>query len=169
MKKIEVKRNEIFSFPLEVVKEYGFFEIRKQIEASAKIIKFNIADLMFFSPPSGDAMIGASEFQKMVLREGYVPLDSYCAKAIYESKEALRELDYLWYNSSRNIKDNKLDSIMFLGDIVVRDFSDVDHFSFFKFHFLSDKIEFMPFEDDPAFIRNRDFILVFKKEFIAKL
>jgi len=169
MKKIEVKRNEIFSFPQEVIKEYGFFEIRKQIEASAKIIKFSISDLMFFSPPSGDAMIRASEFQKMVLREGYVPLDSYCAKAIYENREALKELDYLWYNSTKNRRENKLDSIMFLGDIVVRDFSDVDHFSFFKFHFMSDEINFMPFEDDPAFTRNRDFILVFKQEFISKL
>ena len=163
-----VDRNKTFSFPEEIVEEYGSFEIRSPIKASGKIFIFTMDDVEIFSIPT-DFMHRASEFQKMILQAGRIPLDSYCAKAIYTNKEALNSLQSLAYKLSRDRMGYNLETVMFLGDTVSRDGKDVPHFSFIKFHpGMYDKVEFLPYEDDSAFVRTGDFPLVFKKKFIAK-
>lgn len=168
MEKIIVDRNKPFAFPAKVVDEYGNFSIRRQIESSAKVLEFTIDDLMFFDAPSHD-MIKASDFQKMVIEAGYTPLDIHCAQALYARNEARWALRILWAHSALDASNCEFDNILFLGSIVCRDDTDYDHFPVFKYKPFSDEVQFLPMEDDAFFIKNRDFILVFKKSFIEKL
>ncbi|MEI6835851.1 MAG: hypothetical protein WCK59_03375 [Candidatus Falkowbacteria bacterium] len=168
MEKIIVDRNTPFSFPEEVVAMYGAFEIRQSNEVAAKISEFTIDDLEIIRVWTS-VTHRASEFQKMILDAGRIPLDSYCAKAIYENKIALRELELLAFDLEMNYPEDRLETLMFLGDTVSRDENDINHFSFILFHPFSREVEFMPYEDDPSFMRTHDFPMVFKKEFIAKL
>lgn len=168
METLVINRSKPFSFSKEVKALYGNFSIRQQVEKISKILKFTIEDVEYFDAPF-EAMEKASTFQRMVLDEDYVPLDVYCAQAIYENYKALRELQFLWNRSEIDASYCELDTVMFLGSILARNDSDLDHFSFFKFQPMSDKVYFLPFEDDPSFVKNRDFILVFKKSFINSL
>lgn len=168
MEKIIVDRIKPFSFSAKVSDKYGDFNIRRQIDSSLKILEFTIDDLMFFDAPS-DEMLRASDFQKMVLEAGYVPLDVYCARAIYENHDTRWSLSFLWSASAIDASGCELDNILFLGSVVSRNDSDVDHFSMFKYKPFSEEVDFLPIEDDPYFIKNRDFFLVFKKSFIEQL
>ena len=165
---IIVDRKTPFSFPEEIVADYGIFEIRQQNEIAAKVLEFTLGDVMFFNPRTCD-MQRASTFQEKVIKEGFIPLDSYCARAIYQNEEALSELGFSWFGFKERTRKSSLRKIMFLGDTVFRENHGIKHFSFFKFHFMSDRVDFLPCEDDIAFIKNEDFILVFKKSFIKKL
>jgi len=167
MEKLTVNRDKPFSFSKEIEKDYGLFKIRQQNEIAARVLEFTINDLMFFDAPC-DEMIRASDFADMVVSAGYVPLDLYCAKTILKNKDAMWGIYSLWHETEIDADNCHLDSIMFLGNIVARNETDVDHFATFNypFGFDMDTVKLTPYEDELCFVKNRDFILVFKKEFI---
>lgn len=171
MVKLTVNRQRPFHFPINVEADYGKFEIRKQHELVDKVLDFTVNDIMFFEAPNKE-FLQLSEFQALVLAEGFVPLDIYCARALYENKEAMWELKNLWNRFTVHAdRSTILDTIAFLGTVVARHDDDYDHFSTFKYHYMSmtDRVDFMPFEDDPFFKKDQDFFLVFKKDFIKNL
>ena len=170
MEKIIVDRIRPFHFPKEIENLYGEFLIRQQNEVAAKILEFTLNDLMFFTQYAGnDDCLKASVFQQMTSNRGYVPLDAYCARAIYEGREMLSDLMTLWFNNQYYAGNKNARTIMFLGNIIARDDTDVNHFVFFKSIPHSDNVEFLPYEDDPAFSGVEDSIIVFKPEFIKRI
>lgn len=171
MVKLTVNRQWPLRFSEEIKADYSKFEIREQNEIATKVSSFTIDDLMFFEAPSKETL-KLSEFRKMLLDRDCTPLDVYCARAIYENKEAMWQLYNLWnrftIHTDRSINSS---TIAFLGSIVARPDDDADHFSTFKYYPMAilNKVDFTPFEDDPFFRKDQDFILVFKEEFILNM
>ncbi len=168
MRKLIINRERPFSFSKKIEVDYGKILISEEHQIAAKILEFSIDDLMFLDI-QGEDIFKPSDIQEMVLADDYVPLDVFCARALYENKEAMWELRNLWSRFTVHApRSCYLDSILFLGDTLINE-SKINHFATFKYQPMSDVVDFIPFEDDPFFNKNHDFILVFKKGFIQNL
>lgn len=160
---LNIDRQRLFSFSKKIEADYGKFEISEQNEIAAKVVSFTVDNLTFFDSPNNERL-KLFEFQKMVLDRDYVPLDLYCARALYENKEAMWELQGLW---NRCFISGQLEVISFLGNVVRQD-TEKDYFATFKYQ-LTNNVDFVPLDGDSLLQKNQDFFLVFKTEFIANL
>ncbi len=172
MKKIVINTDKPFTFSNKITDEYGDFFILKQYQLMNFIwhIPFTLDDTCFI--PVKKRFVTGLEFRQQVIDEKHIPLDVFCARAILEDREILIELKSKWWNEIGGIHNpNKLNTINFFGSMATP-INDEKYLNIlcFEYQIFSDKIPVLrPFEATDHWFENRDYAIVFKKEFIEKL
>ena len=170
-KQIYVDRSKPFCLPESTTQEFGSFTITEQDSRAAKIDLFTLNDVHLVSLDGKD-LITAKEYRAKLLEEEYVPLDAFCASAIYKDAGLIRELSSMWFDRHWYLGSNQdLETINFFGSRLsdgVRE------------HVLSFNYErglwkrrgvatMIPYEaDDIGWAMNRDYALVFERKFVAQ-
>lgn len=167
-----VNRTQPFVFSEKIINEYGDFKIIEENPHSKLVNFFTTEDVEFINVPGKETLAGR-EILKLVLDEGYVPLDIYCARAILQDKEGLEVFIDKWREKYGWVRSPySLDTLMFLGTILSYDqeyvVDCIPTFCFNHFHSRNEKMVFIPFEDEKGvWFENSDFIPVFTKKFMT--
>lgn len=174
IKKIVVDSSVDFRFPLSIVKKFGEYEIipKLQIKALPKKFEFCLDDTEFLflcDDLEQDPVLTGNEYRQKILDSGFVPLDAYCANALYTDKSLLEELHTKWFWDAGGLRSGKnLRTLSFFGSMVQSDGDAINAVSF-EYDMITNKTTFTPYEaNDPWFV-HQDHIIVFKKQFIKKL
>lgn len=159
------------TLPEEIIREYGEFIISEHDTRAAKVEAFTFDDITLISIDEHEYITGKKAREK-ILNEEYVPLDAYCAAALFKNKDAMKKLEdmwcerYLWIRSPYSLR-----SINFFGSMLqyadsVKKWDCVLSFSYEHSLSAIGKVSFLPFEAaDKGWGSKQDFALVFTKKF----
>jgi hypothetical protein len=149
----------------EFERECGEFIISRFNQTSHTVKSFTFNDIAIIRCPQDK--INGTTFAKL-LREN-IPLDAYCAAAIFSKKIHLDKLGELirpyWWK-----KEFKKITVCFLGSFAADETnSNRPHVYCFKYEDPHTPPLFMTYENESSFSSNEDLAIVFKPKFIKKV
>lgn len=166
-------RQKPFTLPEEIIQKYGEFIISEHDPRAAQIGAFTFDDITLINVSEHEYISGREARQKILKQ--YVPLDAYCAAALFKNKGAMKELSnmwcrrYLWIRSPYSLRTiNFFGSMLQYADAVIKR-DCIASFSYDYSLSAIGKVSFLPFEaDDVGWGSKQDFALVFTEKFATE-
>jgi hypothetical protein len=176
-KKIVVDSSAGFRFPQPIVKKFGKYKIIPNLQTSALPEKFEFClddtEFVFLcDDPEQGSMLTGNEYRQKILNSGFVPLDAYCANALYADSLLLQELHTKWFWDAGGLRSGKdLRTLSFFGSMVQPDGTSKGRVNAvsFSYEMLTNKVTFTPYEANDSWFVHQDHAIVFKKQFIQNL
>jgi hypothetical protein len=155
---IKVERRKI-SFGERFEKYYGKFIVKINNAVTEEVTEFTMDDIEIINFSELDPE-KISNFEDEISEKGYIPLDIYCAQALY--KKMLKDYSFaLWFSSFIKAKN-----IVFLGSILSnKETPNGEYYAFLRYEsFCSILPEINCYEDEQCILKG-DCAIVFKKSF----
>lgn len=171
MATIIVDRSTPVIFDKKITDTYGDFVVTPQKIPAwfSHPESFTLSDIHFVGLSK---MLSGADFTDELIKNGHIPLDAYCARALRTVDHSL--LRELWWKELGSLgsirRGNKLNLLLFFGSLAIQPGYNVAHDIAFDYSKVDRYTEptFQPFESPDYCSPGRDWAVVFTNQFVRK-